>query len=422
MTARELPPFTLPSGQRVAIAAREEASPRSRAEGAPLFSEVLGLFDDGAVELRSEGGARIDVRDLPLGDFHALAALLGWAGHVEDPLVPVTCLNCDAPTEIAPARLLEISPFVDGELDDDVLDRTEPFGEELEIAPVPIGRVRLARRVVLSPRDVRTAEPLFSWAIRPESGLDAAIVRALGVVRLGDVTSAARVAGALSACDADARRDFAAAWHATHYPTRLVGARACEACGARVEVDAPYDRELTRWLDAPREARPAAGFPDVEPFAERAMELADALVGDLPDAAAHVAVVVEEGTPEVDEGGTPLLGGYLPPAASSHGTVSVYYRTFRAMWDEEGPYDWEAELAETIEHELEHHLSFLRGHDEVDDEERALIRDEAARVVGRKETARRARSTGGVREVLARTWPLWLLLGAATAYTCLVDR
>ena len=59
------------------------------------------------------------------------------------------------------------------------------------------------------------------------------------------------------------------------------------------------------------------------------------------------------------------------------------------MWNEEGPYDWEDELAETIEHELEHHVSFLRGDDPMDDEERAEIRDEAVRIVGRGEATRR---------------------------------
>jgi hypothetical protein len=91
--------------------------------------------------------------------------------------------------------------------------------------------------------------------------------------------------------------------------------------------------------------------------------------------------------------------------------VTVYYRTFEAMWNEEGAYDWDGELAETIEHELEHHIAFLRGDDPTDDEERAVIRDEAVRIVGRREAGRRAIEDFGASwsDFLKRTWPLWLL-------------
>ena len=50
--------------------------------------------------------------------------------------------------------------------------------------------------------------------------------------------------------------------------------------------------------------------------------------------------------------------------------VTIFYRTFRAMWNEEGGYDWEAEIRETIEHELEHHVAFLTGDDPMDEAER----------------------------------------------------
>ncbi|MBF5066225.1 hypothetical protein G6O45_23615, partial [Salmonella enterica subsp. enterica serovar Istanbul] len=58
-----------------------------------------------------------------------------------------------------------------------------------------------------------------------------------------------------------------------------------------------------------------------------------------------VELVVEGGTPAVDEGGEPLLGSYVPPhpgdagAPSRAPVVTVYYRTFRATWDEDGAYD-----------------------------------------------------------------------------------
>jgi hypothetical protein len=97
--------------------------------------------------------------------------------------------------------------------------------------------------------------------------------------------------------------------------------------------------------------------------------------------------------------------------------VTVYFRTFAAMWGEDGPYDWDDELVETIEHELEHHMSFLRGDDPTDDEERAVIRDEAVRIVGRREAGRRAIEGFGASwgDFVKRTWPLWLLAVIALA-------
>jgi hypothetical protein len=128
-------------------------------------------------------------------------------------------------------------------------------------------------------------------------------------------------------------------------------------------------------------------------------------------------LVIEGGVAAVDDGGEPLLGSYVPPHPGHSDTptqsplVTVYYRTFRAMWDEDGPYDWEDELTETIEHELEHHIAFLRGDDPTDDEERAVIRNEAARIVGRREVGRRAIVELGASwtDFLRRTWPLWVL-------------
>lgn len=43
--------------------------------------------------------------------------------------------------------------------------------------------------------------------------------------------------------------------------------------------------------------------------------------------------------------------------------IRLYYRTFRAMFVDEGPYDVVGEIYETLEHELEHHRAFLDGDD-----------------------------------------------------------
>ena len=90
--------------------------------------------------------------------------------------------------------------------------------------------------------------------------------------------------------------------------------------------------------------------------------------------------------------------------------VTVYYRTFLSMW-KEGAYDWEAELTETLEHELEHHDAFLRGHDPKDEEERDEIAREARRLHGTKATAKATVRAFGADfgEFLRRTWPLWVL-------------
>ena len=51
-------------------------------------------------------------------------------------------------------------------------------------------------------------------------------------------------------------------------------------------------------------------------------------------------MVIEEGTSAVDDGGDPLLGSYVPPdpgdasMPSRAPLVTIYYRTFRAVWDE----------------------------------------------------------------------------------------
>jgi hypothetical protein len=130
---------------------------------------------------------------------------------------------------------------------------------------------------------------------------------------------------------------------------------------------------------------------------------------------ADVVLVVEGGVAACDDGGVPLLGSYVPPfegsqdAPSRAGEITVYYRTFRAMHEDDGPYDWQAELRETIEHELEHHLHHL-GDDPMDEAERKEIVREAIRIVGRREMVRReARSLlRDVSEFARRTWPIWI--------------
>ena len=135
--------------------------------------------------------------------------------------------------------------------------------------------------------------------------------------------------------------------------------------------------------------------------------------------------MIEDGTPAVDDGGEPLLGSYLPPPSADAAvpqrppTVTIYWRTFVAVARDEEDFDWEDELHETIEHELEHHGYFLQGHDPMDEEERRAIVDETVRVVGKTEASRRALGIfgGSLVDFLRRAWPLVLLAALVLAIT-----
>jgi ribosomal protein L40E len=249
-----------------------------------------------------------------------------------------------------------------------------------------------------------------------------------GIVALGAERDAGRIATALAECDDPAFFAVGDAFLGTHYVARLGAVALCEECGARNDVDAPYERECggESERESESEGESQGAFPAFEGFAARARVLAEPRMAEIEG----IELVVEGGTPAVDDGGEPLLGSYVPPHPGDAGTptqapvVTVYYRTFRAMWDEDGPYDWDDELAETIEHELEHHVSFLRGDDPTDDEERAVIRDEAMRIVGKREAGRRALQGFGASwgDFLRRTWPIWVLAILALVFTLVTQR
>jgi len=446
--------LTLPSGLRVRLRAADPApgprpaapSPPNPTERPPLFADALACFDEGRITLLAErSGERLDVRALPLGDFHVLRAVLIRAGHLEEDEVEVSCRNCDAPMKLLPCAGLEIGPWVDDELDDEELDATAPFGAPIEVAAEPDTPGQAGRppgtHVTFAARTVGDAEPAFRALAQPTLVLDAALVEALGIASIGSHREASAIAEALAAASDETFAAVGDAFLASHYVPRLGCIAVCEACGARNDVDAPYLRELEpAHADAPRHAdRAAPSFPSFDAFASRAKVMAGAHLSAMKasagargpgDASLDVEVFVEGGTPMVDDGGEPLLGSYLPPHPGDGATpsraplVTVYYRTFRAMWNEEGPYDWEDELEETIEHELEHHVYFLRGDDPMDDEERAAIRDEALRVVGRREAGRRMAAGFGesVADFLRRTWPLWVLAALALAFTLVSQR
>jgi hypothetical protein len=331
---------------------------------------------------------------------------------VHEEVLAIRCVNCESELSVAPCALLEIGPYKDGELGDDELDRTLPFGEAIELAgdrTVTLEAVTLARA-----RPFHAALGASAAELPP---ITAELAGAMGVTALGEEKDAVKVAAALADLPDDTWADFAEAWLRAHYPERLFGIALCPDCGAANPVDAPYERELEpEPPPAPGEEEDEEAFPDGETFATRCKEIFELLEDSIPGD--RVMLVIEEGPADCDDGGTPLMGSYLPPdpgggtSPAKPATVTIYARTFRAMWDEDGSYDWEAEIHETIAHELEHHVNHLTGDDPMDEEERREIADEAARVVGKKELARKeVRALGaGLGDFVRRTWVLWVVL------------
>jgi hypothetical protein len=417
-----LPPrLTLPSGAVVHLTAKSAATrrpPLRREDGAPLFSEVFALVERGNVTVDK------DLASLPLGDFHVLRAVLTKAGLLDEAPVAIPCDNCGAELRVSPCAALEIGPWVDGELGDPELDATLPFGEPHPIPPITVGRVRAARTVTFEPRSAGEARALF--AAGPTLRITPAIVRAMGIVALGDEKDPARIARALAAASDEAFDAVADAFLASHYPARLGGVAFCPECRARNDVDAPYERELEP--SRPPAAATVSDFPDFETFAERARTIGEPLLAAIPGD--EVLLVVDDDTPAVDDGGIPLLGAYDPPHPGDAGepsrppTITIWYRSFRDEREADPGFDWDDELRETIEHELEHHVYFLRGDDPMDDEERAVIGDEARRIVGRREAERRALRGFGdsLGDFAKRTWPLWLIAALALALAYATQR
>lgn len=415
-----LPPrLRLPSGRSVVVRASDE---RSDLRGTVL-QQALEAFEKGDVTLTTSKGDALDFRELSLADFHVLAAVFARVGLVDEAEVEVDCHNCDAVIRVSPCSKLEISPWVDDELGDPELDETLAFGEPYEIPAIDLGRVRRAATITLEPRTLGAARALFAT---DHLAMNDDVVRAAGIVALGQTRDHARIAEALDTCSEASFAAITHVWDESHYPARLAGVVRCTSCGARNDVDAPFERELSWNADRhpsseEEELGADGGFPSLEEFTTRAERIAEELFARVPGEHRPL-LVVENGTAAVDDGGVPLLGSYVPPPPAP--TVSVYFTTFRAMWNDEGPYDWEDELFETIEHELEHHVYFLRGADPMDDEEHAEIDAEERRLVGHRETDRRAVAAFGASffDFLRRTWILWVIVALAFVFTLATQR
>lgn len=433
-----------------AAAVRARAAGESESEGP--FAEALAILSAEGV-LAGARGEALDVYTLPVRDVHTLRALLARAGHVREEAEKFTCENCGAPFEVAPSSLLEVGPFVDGELADPELDAPFPFGEPLPIPRIALPAVRppprrlagVARRgaargarersaetVTFAERTAGDARALFRVADAFFTGrarslrITPAIVMGMGVVALGSERRTTVLAEALTTASRAAWTRVIDHFHDAAYPRRLFGIHRCAGCGARNDLDVPLARELEREpplregeLAAARGVRPP--FPDLDAFESLVREHADRIYAER--GVRNVDLFVDAGVPHCDDGGEPLLGSYLPGGVDE-GTgvprapeVRVYYRTFESEYAHDPAFDVEGEIHETIDHELEHHLHHLAGFDPLDAEERAAIDVEEVRRIGTREAARRGRQAvwSDAAGFFRATWLLWvavLLLGA----------
>lgn len=403
----------LPSGRRVRVEAAR--TPRACAE---TLSGALDALDGGLVDLR-EGASGVEVDELTPGDVHVLRVVLAQTGLVPEPETTSPCQNCGEELRHRPALAVELGPFLDGELDDPELDAAFDFSIAHEIPELRVGRAT-ARTATFAPVTVREARPLFAALASPGWRITSAFVKGMGLVALGDETRAPVLARALAGASDDAWSAIVSLYDAASYPPRLTADVACPSCTARNLVEAPALREFPADPRAPSDE--VAGFPDLAAFERIVEEEAEAAYRRL--GVTHVDLIVEAGTPDCDAGGVPLLGSYDPPLDEAPGLparppeVRVFYRTFRAMFADE-PYDVRAEIEETIDHELRHHLAFLSGHDPEDEEERAEIAREQRRLVGETETLRRATraARGELADFVYRTWPLWAIVLLVAVWT-----
>ena len=392
----------LPGGRVVELRPKGKLRPRKGESKEMLYAGARAL-------LRELG---VDVDALTLAEFHALRAIATHEGWLEEEPVEIECRNCEHPLSVKPCAAMPVGPFVDAELDDEELDELLETEVEHDV-PALKKKIRLKRVTAAD------AEPLHRALAKPEFDPTPDVVKAMGVVSLGESSDPRKISRALRRCDDRAFGEITNLFLAAHYPLRLFALVICEHCGTRNDVDAPYDREFPPWEESP-EARES--FPTFDGFDELVRRIGESLLETAPPP--KPVLIVEGGVPACDDGGEPLLGSYVPEHQPNPGEITLDYRTFASMWRDDGPYDVEAEIHETIAHELEHHEAHLLGHDPKDEEERDEIAREARRVIGEKALARRAASAfaSDVVEFWKRTWLVWFVALIAIVIALLASR
>ena len=375
----------LPS-QRVVEVVIDRNGARRAVEERSLFRDALAVVGSDRMRVSDPKTGRLDaaaIDALPVGDFHVLRDLAIREGLVPGEVESFACENCDAPLHFDPSKLAP----------EDLEDRYEDDAIPAEVRlaldpPLALGKRRYTH-VRAKTVEVRTAR-LF-WRQLGKKGSDGfevtpKLLASMGIVALegerGAVIDEPRaLARALAAAPDEAWSVVEDAFLALAYPTRAIASLTCARCETICDLEVPWPRELSpgQYERAPSARAP---FPDAAAFADRARAIADATWRKMD--AGGLALEIELGVPEVDSGGVPMLGSYAPETddAGTRFVVRLYYRTFEREHRESARFDWESELAETIEHEAQHHLYYLAGHDPMDEGERAESERELVRRVG----------------------------------------
>jgi hypothetical protein len=369
------------------------------------------------VTIGNEEKTAADLDPLPLTDYHAIrdAAYRVGAIALEDD--DGVCRNCDAPL----ASRRTDAPFDD--LDVWYRDETPPPKGPFRLIEPERAFEKSVVSIDMVPVTVREAKPLWR-ALAIEGGLrvTSGVASALGAQALvheggSRETDPKRIARVL---DRMSDRNWALVetlFVVLNYSSRGRFPRVCDACGTLHEVDAPPVRELAidpdalAWIETGEPMPERGSFPSFDEFEERTERIAEEVYADRR--VRNLPLYVSPDVPPVDTGGEPLLGSY-EPSTTIEGTFAIhlYYRSFEKMHDEE-PYDVDAEIRETIDHEVEHHLYYLAGHDPMDEEERAEAAEEVRKVFGEK-AAKRAQRQAIASELKTAGVFLAILLALAT--------
>ncbi|AKF06504.1 metallopeptidase family protein [Sandaracinus amylolyticus] len=411
----------LPSGLEVHVRAPEGAvRDDDVVDGTRLrFGRAIAtLLAPGVVE-----GA--DVLALAMRDFHVLRDLLLRTGAIApEPDDDARCRNCDAPLAFDPR---ELDPI---ELETAHASAPSPSLDPAPLpSPVRLPRGGIANEITMRPVTLREARPLLEALARDTPyRVTPRLLTAMGVLALGTLDRPVLMARVLGRASDAVWASVEQRYLELNAAPPLVAPLACPACGTLHEVVVPTPDELDP--DATRTERDTgAPFLSEHEFERLVERLAPAIYEARGVRIEAVPPRVEPGVPATDIAGEPLLGSYEPrQEVDAAGytqlefVVTLYYRTFRRVWEDEGSYDVEAEIRETLDHELEHHLHHLAGHDPMDAAERAEARQELRALYGDRRLAKLAarEAARDLGQFVRVTWPFFVLialaLGAAAGF------
>lgn len=389
-------PVRLPSGATVHVRVPEDVSPVADdvIDGRPIFGgRLFAAVERDALVVEQEG-RRLDrdaLLDLSLRDYHALRDVAERLGAIAADPPELDCRNCGTPLRIDPTA----APTED----------LDTWYAEDHSPDLPEGRV------VMEPVTVRRALPLWQALMRERPSITPPIVRALGLRAIDAERRPGRLARMLEDASDELWDRIAARFVLLNYADRATFPVVCPACGAVHDAPAPSLQELEAPPEAvrellaetPSEGAAAGGFPDADDFVEMVERIGEEVYA--ARGVRNIPLIVDRDVPPVDGSGEPLLGSYAPIHSGDAAgytrlafEIRLYYRSFRGLWEQDGPYDVEAEIRETIDHEVEHHLHFLAGHDPMDEAEREEALQELERTFGPR-AVRRARRTALLSEL-----------------------